>query len=75
MIKNLSRTILKKQIVCETNYNTLLLDAVQEGGIAELFLRFRTIRDDSDENSVFISKIKEFIEAILLKYQETRTRM
>ena len=73
--KNLSRTILKKQTICETGYNTLLLDAAQEGGISELFLRFRTIRDESDENSVFISKIKEFIEEILLKYQETRTRM
>lgn len=73
--KNLLRTILKKQTICETGYNTLLLDATQEGNIAELFLRFRTIRDESDENSVFILKIKEFIEAILMKYQETRMKM
>ena len=73
--KNLSRTFLKKQTICETDYNTLLLDAAQEGNIAELLLRFRTVRDTNDENSVFISKIKQFTETILLKYQEARTKM
>ena len=73
-LKNLSRTILKKQTICETAYNTLLLDASQEGNIAELLLRFRTIRDN-DENLEFISKVKELIEKILLKYQETRVKM
>lgn len=72
--KNLSRTILKKQTICETNYNTLLLDAIQDGNLVELLLRLRTLRDDNDENSIFISKIKECTEAILLKYQEAREK-
>lgn len=72
-IKNLARTILKKQTICETNYNTLLMEATQEGAIAELLLRFKTLRED-DENTIFMTKMKEFTEAILLKYHESRTR-
>ena len=73
-LKNLSRTILKKQAVYETDYNTLLLDATQEGSIAEVLLRLRTLRED-DENLVFFSKVKDLTEGILLKYQETQTIM
>jgi len=72
--KNLSRTILRRQAVYETAYNTLLLDVTQEGNLAELLLRLRTLRED-DENLEFFSKVKELTEGILLKYQETRTRM
>lgn len=73
-IKNLSRTILKREKICQTDYNTLILDATQEGGMAELLLRLRTLRED-DENAEFIAKIKKLTEEILLKYQETRSGM
>jgi len=73
-LKNLSRTILKRQAVYQTNYNTLLLDATQEGNLAELLLRLRTIRED-EENLEFFSKVKQLTEGILLKYQETRIKM
>lgn len=72
--KNLSRTILKKQKIFETDYNTLLLDSTQEGNLAELLLRFRTLKEEN-ENSVFITKIKDLTETILLKYQEVRARI
>lgn len=73
-IKNLSRTIFKKQVVCQTNYNTLILDVAQEGNLAELMLRFRSIKED-EETVEFMKKINELNEAILLRYQELRTRM
>lgn len=73
-IKNLSRTIFKKQVICQTNYNTLILDIAQEGNLAELMLRFRSIRED-EETVEFMKKINELNEAILLRYQELRTRM
>lgn len=72
--KNLLRTILKKQVVCQTNYNTLILDVTQDGGLAELMLRLRTIKDD-EENVEFMKKVNELNEAILLKYQELRSGM
>lgn len=71
-IKNLSRTILKKQIVCQTNYNTQIFDATQDGSLAELLIRFRTLRED-EENLEFITKIRKISEEILLKYQQLRS--
>lgn len=72
--KNLGRTILKKEAIYETRYNTLLLEASQEGNIAELLIKFKTLKEE-DENLIFISKIEELNEGIVLKYQETRTKM
>lgn len=69
--KNLTRQILKKQFVCETNYNTYILEASQDGTLAEMILRFRTLKED-DENMQFYTKEKELVQAMLLKYQETR---
>ena len=72
--KNLSRKILKKESIHEIDYNTLVSEATQEGGIPELMLRFRTLRED-DENMEFVSKVKKIIEAILLKYREVHSGM
>lgn len=72
--KNLSRTILKGQNIYSTAYNTLVLDATQEGGIAELLLRLKTFKNE-DDNKVFIEEIKQLNEKILIKYQETRMKM
>lgn len=72
--KNITRKILKKEKINETEYNTLVLEASQEGNIPELMLRFRTIKED-DSNYIFISKVKSLIEQIIFKYRETRSRM
>lgn len=72
--KNITRKILKKEKINETEYNTLVSEASQEGNIPELMLRFRTIKED-DSNYIFISKVKSLIEQIIFKYRETRSRM
>lgn len=72
--KNLTRKILKKEFIGETDYNTLVSEATQEAGIPELMLRFRTIKEE-DSNSVFLSKIKLLIEQIIQKYRESHLRM
>ena len=72
--KNLLRTVLKRQTICEIPYNTLIYDSCGDGKIAEMLLNFRTLRDE-DENLTFINKIKELQEAVLLKYQERRSRL
>lgn len=72
--KNLERTILKRENIYETHYNTLLQEAAQEGKIAELLIRFKTLKGD-DYNSQFISKIEELNKGIFAKYQETRTKI
>ena len=69
--KNLLRTIFKKDILFDTPYNTLVSEATQEGKIAELMLKFRTIKEDG-ENKEFLSKSKKLVDAILMKYQQLR---
>ena len=73
-IKNLTRNILKRQKVYGVPYNTLVLDASQEGNLVELIIRFRTLKLES-ENLEFFTQAKELVEGILLKYQETRMRL
>lgn len=72
--KNITRKILKKEKICETDYNTLVSEATQEGNIPELMLRFRTIKEN-DCNYIFISKVKLLIEQIIFKYREMRSGM
>lgn len=73
-IKNLSRSILRKCTIYEIPYNTLLMEASQEGTLVELIIRFKTLKDE-DENLTLISKTEELIQGILLKYQQMRSRM
>lgn len=70
--KNLTRKLLKKEKIFETEYNTLVSEATQEGGIPELMLRFRMIKED-DSNFIFLNKIKMLIEEIMLRYREMRS--
>lgn len=72
--KNLLRTVLKKQTVCETPYNTLIYDACGEGKLAEVLLNFKTLREE-DENLNFVNRMKELQESVLLRYQERRARL
>lgn len=70
--KNLTRKLLRKARVSETDYNTLVSEAAQEGNIPELILRLRTVAED-DSNYSFMSKIKNLIEEIMLKYRQSRS--
>lgn len=72
--KNIVRNILKSHVLYEIPYNTLVMEAAQEGNIVPLLLKFKTLRDD-DENLVFLEKTQELVQGILVKYQETRSKM
>ena len=73
-VKNLTRTVWKRQTIYATPYNTLLFEATAEGKIAEFLLRVRTMKTE-DENSELFEEVKKLSEGILLKYQELRMRM
>ena len=73
-IKNLTRTVWKKQTIYNVPYNTLLFEATSEGTIAELLLKIRTIKNE-DENLELFKELKNLTEGILFKYQELRMRM
>ena len=73
-IKNLSRTILKKQPVYALNYNTLVMEASQEGKIVELLIKLKTVKGD-EESTEFLDNIRDTLEGIILKYNETQRRI
>lgn len=70
--KNIVRKLLRKQEITEINYNTLVMEAAQEGNLVELLFRFRTLKGTEQENYVFIENIKKLIELIQLKFQSSR---
>lgn len=73
-VKNLVRTVWKKQTIYNVPYNTLLFEATTEGNLTEFLLRVRTLRNE-DENSELLSEVKKLTEGILEKYQELRMKM
>jgi len=72
-IKNLSRKVLNQQKLCGIPYNTSFFEATQEGKIAEMFVRLKTIKEEN-ENILFVEKIKLLIETIFMKYKEARIK-
>lgn len=73
-IKNLTRSVWKKQIIYNIPYNTQLLEASMEGQVAELLLRIRTIKTD-EESLNLLKQAKDLSEGILFRYKELRMRM
>lgn len=73
-IKNITRSTLRKQMVYAIPYNTLILESSQDGTLVELLIRFRTLKLEN-ENLEFFSEVKQLVEGILIKYQETRMRL
>ena len=60
--KNITRSMLKQRTVINTiPYNTLLLEAAQEGSIIDLFLKLLRLKG-RDENTFFIEEIKRLSE-------------
>ena len=72
--KNLTRTIWKKQEVYAIPYNTLLFEATNEGMLADVLLRFKTIKTE-DENIELLEEIARLNEAIIRRCQETQGRI
>lgn len=71
-IKNITRTVLKREMIFATPYNTLLAEAAQDGGVPELMIRFRTLKENEGDNFLLISQLKELNEGIIQKYHELR---
>ena len=70
-IKNLIRHIGKKETISVIPYNTLFMEAGEEGNIADFFLKIRKI-DEEDKNGIFYSEVGKTVEKIRFKLQELR---
>ena len=67
-----TRTVLKREMVYAIPYNTLLAEAAQDGGVPELMIRFRTLKENEGDNFLLISQLKELNEGVIQKYHELR---
>ncbi len=73
-VKNIVRTVWKKQPIFYIPYNTLLFETTMEGTLAEFLLRVRTLKNE-DENLQLYLEVKKLIEGILYRYQELQMKM
>lgn len=71
-IKNITRALKEKQEVLVLPYNTLYFEASEEGTVADLFLKLRNVKDQSDENVFFIKQIQKISEEITNKIREMK---
>lgn len=56
--KNITRYLGEKNQVLTVPYNTLFMEASEEAGVPDLFLRFRKMAETEDVNGFFISEIR-----------------
>ena len=73
-IKNLNRTVWKKQPIYNIPYNTLLFDASSEGKLPEMIVNITTIKSEDDSKELF-NEANKLIEGIMLRQQELQMRM
>lgn len=71
-IKNLVRTLLKKQAVYGIDYHTQISEVAQEGTLPEYVFRLKTLKEE--ENTQLLKQIDELIEGIILKHRESQMR-
>lgn len=71
--KNIARYIGEKEIIA-IPYNTLFFEACNEGKVAELFIKFRKIKQ-TDPNFEFFDSIKEVAKKITTKLKELQMRI
>lgn len=70
-LKNLSRYLGKRESIYVVPYNTLYMEAGEEGSIADFFLKIRKV-DEEDRNGIFFKEIGRTVEGIRFKLQELR---
>lgn len=73
-VRNLTRTVWKRQPIYTIPYNTLLHEACNEGALAELLLRIKTVKT-SNENVQMLEQANELAEGILQRYKEVQMRI
>lgn len=73
-IKNVEKYLKPKRNVYVVPYNTLYLEASDDGTVPDLFLRVRLSGQD-DKNGVFMSEIKKISDSIIYKIQERQMNM
>ena len=67
--KNVEKYLRQKNEVFTVPYNTLYLEASDDGSVPDFFLRIRMM-DHTDKNGQFMEELKKFTDGIIYKIQE-----
>lgn len=73
-VTNMSRELKEKRKMVAIPYNTLFFEASSEGTVADFFIKYRGITDQTDRNYIFIQETKRACDEIINKFQELRMR-
>lgn len=73
-LKNITRYLRENKEISAISYNTLFSEAATEGKVADFFLKFRGIEDQTDRNIVFMQQAKITCDNIIFKLQELQLR-
>lgn len=74
-VTNMSRELKEKRKMSAVPYNTLFFEASSEGTVADFFIKYRSVTDQTDRNYVFIQETKKACDEILLKIQELQMKV
>lgn len=72
-IKNISRFLDEKKQVLGIQYNTLFMEATNEAGVPDFFLKLKRISNSDDRNALFIQEVDRATQGILYRLQELQT--
>lgn len=73
--KNITRYLGEKNQVLTVPYNTLFMEAGDEAGVPDLFLKFRKMTDTEDINGFFMSEIRRASENIIYRLQDLQMKL
>lgn len=72
--KNIARYLRVGKDINYASYNTLFSEACDEGTVADLFLKLKTIKSE-DKNVEFLNEIRRISESIIYKIQELELKI
>lgn len=72
--KNISRYLKNRKDINCISYNTLFNEACDEGTVADLFLKFKSIKSE-DKNIEFLNEVRKLSESIIYKIQELKLKI
>lgn len=72
--KNISKYIRAKKDILDIKYNTLFMDACNEGKVSDYFIKFRNV-GKKDKNAPFVYSVMNTADKIILSLQELQMRI
>ncbi|MBR3697478.1 MAG: hypothetical protein IKM97_04380 [Clostridia bacterium] len=74
-LKNTTKYIGERKLICTVPYNTLLLESACEAGVAKFFLQLRLSGSIQDNNINFLNAVSDCGKSIIYKLQELQYKV